>query len=451
MNQEQLEHLRHSCAHLLAAAVLELYPNAKRTIGPAIEHGFYYDFDFGDVVLNEADLPKIEQKMREVLKSWERFDREDVSVEQAKEAFKDNEYKLELIEQFSGEGQGLTFYKSGSFSDLCRGGHAEHPSEELKNFKLVTLAGAYWRGDEKNKMLTRIYGIAFPTKEELEAHLTMLEEAKKRDHRKLGKELGLFAFSPLVGPGLPLFTAKGTELRRLLGDFVWHLMKPYGYERVWIPHLAKSDLYKTSGHWDKFSDDIFHVRSKKTDDEFVRKPMNCPHHTQIFACEPRSYRDLPIRMSEITTVYRDENTGQLQGLSRVRSITQDDAHVFCRLKDATVDMEKIYNIVQTFYGAFGFTLKPRLSLHDPKNMKAYLGTEEVWLNSEEALRKIINKNGEKAIEAVGEATFYGPKIDFMAKDAIGREHQVATIQLDMNMPERFDLYCINEKGGQERI
>ncbi len=450
MNQEQLEHLRHSCAHLLAAAVLELYPNVKRTIGPAIEHGFYYDFDFGEVVLNETDLPKIEQKMRELLKSWERFDREEVTVEQAKEAFKNNEYKLELIEQFSGEGQGLTFYKSGSFSDLCRGGHSEHPREELKNFKLLTLAGAYWRGDEKNKMLTRIYGIAFPTKEELEAHLTMLEEAKKRDHRKLGKELGLFAFSPLVGPGLPLFTAKGAEIRRLLGDFVWHLMKPYGYERVWIPHLAKSDLYKTSGHWDKFSDDIFHVRSKKTDDEFVLKPMNCPHHTQIFACEPRSYRDLPIRMSEITTVYRDENTGQLQGLSRVRSITQDDAHIFCTMDQVKQEAIGIHDIITKFYGAFNMPLRIRLSMHDKDHMEKYLGSSELWEQAVGTLRSLLVELGKSYEEGIGEAAFYGPKIDFIATDAIGREWQLATIQLDFNLPERFQLEYVDADGQKKR-
>ena len=262
--------------------------------------------------------------------------------------------------------------------------------------------------------------------------------------------MDLFTFSELVGAGLPLFTPKGTMVRDLLDGFVWELREAVGYERVDIPHITKKELYEKSGHWEKFKNDLFRINTREGH-EFAMKPMNCPHHTQIYNRKQWSYKELPQRYANTTKVYRDEQTGELSGLSRVRSITQDDAHVFCRLKDATVEMEKIYNIVQTFYGAFGFTLKPRLSLHDPKNMKAYLGTEEVWLNSEEALRKIINKNGEKAIEAVGEAAFYGPKIDFMAKDAIGREHQVATIQLDMNMPERFDLYCINEKGGQERI
>ncbi len=450
MTQEHLDHLRHSCAHLLAAAVLELYPSAKRTIGPAIENGFYYDFDFGSTVITDGDLPKIEQKMRELVKSWESFAREEVSADDAKKAYAGNEYKLELIEQFAGEGQSLTFYKSGTFSDLCRGGHSEHPKDEMKNFKLLSLAGAYWRGDEKNKMLTRIYGTAFPSKEELEAYLTMMEEAKKRDHRKLGKELGLFAFSPLVGPGLPMFTAKGAELRRLLGDFVWSLMKPYGYERVWIPHIAKADLYKTSGHWDKFEDDIFHVRSKKTDDAFVLKPMNCPHHTQIYASEPRSYRDLPIRMSEITTVYRDENTGQLQGLSRVRSITQDDAHVFCTIDQIKQEALAIHNIITKFYGAFNMPLRIRLSMHDANDMTKYLGTPEMWDQSVGTLREILDELGKDYEEGIGEAAFYGPKIDFIARDAIGREWQLATIQLDFNQPERFELEYVDSDGQKKR-
>ncbi|NBS41674.1 threonine--tRNA ligase, partial [bacterium] len=304
MNDEHLQHFRHSLAHLLAAAVLELWPDAKRTIGPAIEDGFYYDFAF-PTPISEEDLPKIEAKMRELLPTFTAFAREEVNADQARATFADNKYKVELINEFSSEGQTLTLYRSGNYVDLCRGGHAESLSAiDPGCFALTKVAGAYWRGDEKNDQLTRVYGVAFETKAELDAYLAMMEEAKKRDHRKLGAELGLFAFSPLVGPGLPLFTPKGTTMRRLLDEFVWSLMKPYGYERVHIPHLAKSDLYKTSGHWDKFSDDIFHVSSKKSDDQFVLKPMNCPHHTQIFACEPRSYRDLPLRFSEVTTVYR---------------------------------------------------------------------------------------------------------------------------------------------------
>ncbi len=450
MQNESLDHLRHSCAHLLAAAVMELWPKTKRTIGPSIENGFYYDFDFGEIKITEEDFPKIEEKMREILKTWDGFTREEVTGAQAKEAYAGNEYKIEMIDEFSGEGQTLTFYHSGTYFDLCRGGHCEHPKAELQHFKLLSLAGAYWRGDEKNKMLTRIYGTCFPSQQELDAYLVQIEEAKKRDHRKLGKELKLFAFSPLVGSGLPLFTSKGAELRRVLGEFVWSLMKPHGYERVWIPHLAKVDLYKTSGHWDKFADDIFHVSSKKSNEEFVLKPMNCPHHTQIYASEARSYRDLPIRMSEVTTVYRDENTGQLQGLSRVRSITQDDAHIFCTLEQVKEEALKMYDIIGKFYRAFEMPLSIRLSLHDSRHMDKYLGCIEVWDQAVSTLRSLLDDLGKTYEEGIGEAAFYGPKIDFIAHDAIGREWQLATIQLDFNLPERFELEYADADGSKKR-
>ncbi|MBI5369703.1 threonine--tRNA ligase [Candidatus Uhrbacteria bacterium] len=450
MSQEHLDHLRHSCAHLLAAAVKQLWPHAKRTIGPSIEDGFYFDFDFGETKISEEDFPAIEAKMREILPTWSGFTREEVTADQAKQAFADNPYKSEMIDEFSSGGQTLTLYHSGDYFDLCRGGHCEHPKEELQHFKLLSVAGAYWRGDEKNQMLTRIYGTCFPTKEELEAYIIQTEEAKKRDHRKLGKQLGLFTFSALVGSGLPLFTSKGTELRRLLGEFVWSLMRPHGYERVWIPHLAKSDLYRTSGHWDKFSDDIFHVSSKKTDEEFVLKPMNCPHHTQIYASEPRSYRDLPIRMSEITTVYRDENTGQLQGLSRVRSITQDDAHIFCTFEQVKDEAMKIYDIIEKFYGAFEMPLSIRLSMHDPDHMEKYLGSSELWGQAVETLKSLLDELGKTYEEGMGEAAFYGPKIDFVARDAIGRRWQLATIQLDFNQPERFGLEYTDADGSKKR-
>jgi len=447
----KLNNIRHTLAHLLASAVLELYPDTKPTIGPAIDDGFYYDFEFSSPI-SDKDLPKIEKKMRENLKSWKEFTSEEKIADEAKEYFGNNEYKVELINEIVEKGEKITFYTCGKFTDLCRGGHAENPKEEISSdsFKLDRVAGAYWRGDEKNKMLTRIYGLAFSTKEELDAHLAQREEAKKRDHKKLGKDLDLFTFSELVGAGLPLFTPKGTKVRDLLDGFVWDLRQKVGYERVDIPHITKKELYETSGHWDKFKDDLFRINTRE-EHEFAMKPMNCPHHTQIYNRRQWSYKELPQRYASTTKVYRDEQTGELGGLSRVRSITQDDAHVFCRQVDAGAEMEKIYSIVKTFYGSFGFTLQPRLSMHDPKEMTKYLGTEEVWLNAENALREIIKKNGENPIEAVGEAAFYGPKIDFMAKDAIGREHQVATIQLDMNMPDRFDLYCINEKGEQERI
>lgn len=448
MNPQELEHYRHSLAHLLAAAVLEMYPDAKRTIGPAIEDGFYYDFEFSTPI-SEAELPKIEKRMRKILTTWKSFERINVSADQARAEFVGNPFKLEMIEEFADGG--LTLYKSGNYVDLCRGGHIENPKDiDPEAFKLTKLAGAYWRGDENKQQLTRIYGVAFATKAELDAHLHMLEEAKRRDHRKLGAELDLFAFSPLVGSGLPLFTPRGTILREQLVNFVWSLMKPYGYTRVNIPHMAKSDLYKTSGHWDKFADDIFHVSSKKSEDAFVLKPMNCPHHTQIYASKVRSYRDLPIRYSEVTTVYRDENTGQLQGLSRVRSITQDDAHVFCRLDQVKTEALAIYDIITKFYAAFNMPLRLRLSVNDPAKPEAYLGGAEVWENAVGTLKELLADMGQEYEVGVGEAAFYGPKIDFIAKDAIGREWQLATIQLDFNLPERFELEYVDSDNLKKR-
>lgn len=450
MSPQELEHRRHSLAHLLAAAVLEMYPDAKRTIGPAIEDGFYYDFQFAEPV-SETELPKIEKRMRKLLPTFKSFDRSEVTKEEAEKLFADNPFKLELIREFAGDGQKLTLYTSGKYIDLCRGGHAESLNDiDPDSFKLTKLAGAYWRGDEKNAQLTRIYGLAFETKDELEKHLTMLEEARKRDHRKLGVELDLFTFSPLVGPGLPLFTPRGTLLREQLTNFVWALMKPYGYERVNIPHMAKSDLYKTSGHWDKFADDIFHVSSKKTDEAFVLKPMNCPHHTQIYASRLRSYRDLPLRFSEVTTVYRDENTGQLQGLSRVRSITQDDAHVFCRMDQVKDEVRAIHDIITKFYKAFNMPLKIRLSTNDPEKPEAYLGGPEVWEMAVGTLKEMLTELGKDFFLGVGEAAFYGPKLDFIATDAIGREWQLATIQLDFNLPERFGLEYTDSDNTKKR-
>lgn len=429
---------------------MELYPDAKRTIGPAVEDGFYYDFAFGKPI-SEEDLPQIEAKMRELLPTFSSFDREEVTADQARAVFAGNKYKLELIDEFSKDGQTLTLYRSGAYVDLCRGGHADSlASVDPHSFKLSKIAGAYWRGNEKNDQLTRIYGLAFESRAALEKHLVMLEEAKKRDHRKLGAELGLFAFSPLVGSGLPLFTPKGTTMRRLLDEFVWSLMRPYGYERVHIPHLAKSDLYKTSGHWDKFADDIFHVSSQKSEDAFVLKPMNCPHHTQIYASEPRSYRDLPLRFSEVTTVYRDENTGQLAGLTRVRSITQDDAHLFCTLEQVEDEARGIYEIITKFYAAFGMPLSVRLSVNDPATPEKYLGGAEVWEQAVGMLKDLLTDRKADYELGVGEAAFYGPKVDFMATDAIGRTWQLATIQLDFNQPERFGLEYTAQDGTKQR-
>lgn len=450
---ESLQHKRHTLAHLLAAAVIDAYPHAKLTVGPAIDTGFYYDIDFsGGAVPGDDDLKELQKRMKKLLNVWSEFTHEEISAEEARQRFKDNPYKLELIEEIVARNEPITLYTCGSFTDLCRGGHCEHPNKEIDPdaFKLDKVAGAYWRGDEKNPMLTRIYGLAFETKEELDAYLMQIEEAKKRDHRKIGKEQDLFTFSELVGAGLPLWTPKGTIIRQELDRFVWHLREKHGYQRVTIPHITKKDLYVTSGHWEKFADELFKV-STREGKEYALKPMNCPHHTQIFARKPHSYREMPQRYAETTMVYRDEQSGELGGLTRVLSITQDDSHVFCRHKQIKEEFFRIWDIIDTFYGAFGFKLRVRLSFHDPKEMEKYLGTETVWDNAENALREIAKERNADYFEAEGEAAMYGPKLDFMAKDSLGREHQVATIQLDMNLPERFDLSCVNEKGEKERI
>ncbi len=443
-----IEHQRHTLAHLLAAAARELYPNAKPTIGPAVDNGFYYDFDD----LKNPDLPALEAKMKELLPSWTEFSHKEVSLDEAKEAFEANPYKIELIEEISGKGEGLTLYTCGGFTDLCRGGHADHPAKDIPadSFKLSHTAGAYWRGSEKNTMLTRIYGLAFASKAELDAYELQQEEAKKRDHKKLGRELDIFVFSDLVGPGLPLWTPRGTMMRHLLDGFVWELRKARGYEKVEIPHITKKELYQTSGHWDKFKDELFRITTREGH-EFAMKPMNCPHHTQIYARRKWSYRELPQRYANTTTCYRDEQSGELSGLSRVRAFAQDDAHVFCRMSQAKEEFLKIWDIIHEFYPKFGFELKVRLSVHDPAHPDKYLGDEARWTMAEDMLRDIIKEKGVEALDGLGEAAFYGPKLDFMANDSLGRQWQVATIQLDMNMPERFDLSCVNEEGKDERI
>ena len=449
-SNEQLTAVRHSLAHLLAAAILDIWPDTKNTIGPAIDTGFYYDFEFSKPI-SEKDFSRIEQKMRELLKGWSTFSHKEVTPTEAKKQFEGNQYKHELVDDIVHKGEKITLYTSGTFTDLCRGGHVENADEiKAAGWKLSKVAGAYWRGDEKNAQLTRIYGLAFESKEALAAHEAMMAEAEKRDHRKLGKELDLFAFSDLVGSGLPLFTPKGTAMRDALSDFVWQLSRIHGYQRVWIPHMAKDALYKTSGHYDKFTDDIFHVRSKKSDDAFIMKPMNCPHHTQIYASKPRSYRDLPLRYSEVTTVYRDENTGQLAGLSRVRSITQDDAHIFCTPEQMKDEIKKIYEIIARVYEIVGMPLRIRLSVNDPAHPEKYLGGTERWEQSVNALKEILTDLGKEYELGVGEAAFYGPKIDFMAKDAIGREWQLATAQLDFNQPERFELEYTANDGTKQR-
>ncbi|MBE0574166.1 threonine--tRNA ligase [Candidatus Dojkabacteria bacterium] len=448
MNSEHLDKLRHSSAHLLAAAVLELWPDAKRAIGPSIENGFYYDFEFSKPI-SEEDFPKIEAKMKELLQSWTSFEKIEVSKEEALEKVKGNEYKEELINGFADKGESLTFYKSGSFEDLCRGGHVENPSQEIGAFKLLSIAGAYWRGDEKNKMLTRIYATAFPTQPELDEYLHNLEEAKKRDHRKLGKELGLFAFSDLVGSGLPLFTPKGAFLREELNKFSQGLREEIGFQRVWVPHIAKNDLYKVSGHWDKFANEWLLVKSQETSDDLVMKPMNCPHHQQIFAAEQRSYRDLPIKYMETTTVYRDEKAGELLGLSRVRSITQDDSHIFCNIEQIEQIYSELLTIIDKFYSSLGLSYRVRLSFRDPQTPQKYHGDPEVWNKAESILRKIAEDNKLNYYEGPGEAAFYGPKLDFMVTDALGREWQCATPQLDFVQPARFGLVYTDKDGSEK--
>ncbi len=446
-----LEHLRHSCAHLLAAAVVDLWPKAKLTLGPAIEEGFYYDIDFGDTKISEDDFPKIEKTMHAIVKDWKGFEKHEVSKDEALKEFRGNEYKKELIEEHSKDDGQLTVYESGSFRDLCRGGHVDKPSEDIKHFKLLSVAGAYWRGNEKNKMLTRIYGTVFPTQKELDDYLTTQEEAKKRDHRKLGKELDLFYFSDLVGPGLPLFTPKGTIIRRELENFVQSLQEPFGYTRVLIPHLAKIELYQKSGHWAKYKENMFQITSDD-DIKFAMKPMNCPHHIELFSRKQFSYRDLPQRYSEVTAVYRQEKAGELLGLSRVYMLTQDDAHVFCTEEQAVEESLNIYKIIKDFYAAFDFGvgMKVRLSLRDPEKPEKYLGNDSIWKKSESMMRQVAEKAGLEIYEGIGEAAFYAPKLDFMAYDSLGREWQLATIQLDLNFADRFDLKYTDKDGSLKR-
>jgi threonyl-tRNA synthetase len=448
---EKLDQIRHSLSHLLAAAVLKEFPEAKLGIGPTIENGFYYDFLLPRPLTPE-DLKTLEKTMRNIINKGIPFAGRQVSEVEARKTFKDQPFKLELIDEFMKESKNLSIYDTGEvFFDLCRGGHVGNTKEiPADAFKLQKIAGAYWRGDEKNQMLTRIYGLAFNTKKELADYLHFLEEAKKRDHKKLGVELDLFTFSELVGSGLPLWTPKGTLMRNILDDFVWQLRKRAGYEQVDIPHISKKALYETSGHWEKFKEDLFKITTREGH-LFAMKPMNCPHHTQIYARHPWSYRELPQRYATTTKVYRDEQSGELAGLSRVLAITQDDAHVFCRLPQAKEEFLKIWDIIHEFYGAFGFTLRIRVSTHDPEHPEKYLGDKEKWRFAEAMLQEIVASKKADTFPGIGEAAFYGPKLDFMAKDSLGREWQVATIQLDVNMPERFDLTCVNEEGKPERI
>ncbi|MEE0927349.1 MAG: threonine--tRNA ligase, partial [Bacteroidales bacterium] len=430
----------HSSAHLLAAAVLELYPNAKFGIGPAIENGFYYDIDFGDKVLSSEDFSKIESKMAEIVKRSVSLVRKEVSKAEALKWFeaKGEVYKVELINDL--EDGTITFYESGDFIDLCRGPHLVDFSP-IKAIKVLSLAGAYWRGDEKRKQLTRLYAITFPKKKELDEYLLMLEEAKKRDHRRLGKELELFTFSQSVGQGLPLWLPKGTELRLRLESFLRKVQKKYGYQQVITPHIGDVQLYKTSGHYQKYGQDSFRtITTPFEGEEYMLKPMNCPHHVEIYKSKPHSYKDLPVRLAEFGTVYRYEQSGELHGLTRVRSFTQDDAHIFCTPEQLKDEFCKVIDIVLYIFKTLKFdNFTAQISLRDPSNTEKYIGSDDVWDKAERAIIEASAERGLKTVSEIGEAAFYGPKLDFMVKDALGRKWQLGTIQVDYNLPERFDL------------
>ena len=468
MSEEELKSMRHSLAHIMAQAIQHLWPQAKFGVGPAIDNGFYYDIYLDNGTISEADLPKIEEEMRKIVAANYPFERRDVSVEEAIDwAIKgDQSFKVELLNdlkrsgttvasELAGEKMGsvsdgdskvetVSLYSQGDYTDLCRGGHVDSTGK-VGAFKLTKTAGAYWRGNENNPQMQRIYGVAFATQEELDEYLNRLEIAKQRDHRKLGKELDLYTTSPLVGIGLPLFTPRGTILRDIVAQYSNQLRQKFGFEKVWTPHITKKDLYETSGHWAKFGEELFLVKSQETSDEMALKPMNCPHHTQIFASRPRSYRDMPVRYLETTTDYRDEKTGELGGLNRVRSLTQDDSHIFCRTDQIEGEINNLLSAARELYGSINMKLRVRLSYRDESD--SYLGDLSLWDSAQNQLKSAVEKVGLDYFEQEGEAAFYGPKIDFMATDAIGREHQVATVQLDFVQPQRFGLEYADADGN----
>ena len=467
--EDNLHAMRHSLAHILATAVQHLWPEAKFGVGPVVENGFYYDIDLGKVKISEDDFEKIEAEMRKVIAGDAPFEKSEKPIHVAIAWAKEHKqpYKEELLNDLgragttiakdldaaelglSGDGESkvenVSFYTNGDFTDLCRGPHVASTAK-VGVFKLQRVAGAYWRGNQKNAQMQRIYGVAYESQKELDAHLGMLEEAKKRDHRRLGQELDLFVFSDMVGSGLPLFTPRGTVLRDELAAFSNQLRQAYGFEKVWTPHITKKELYEASGHWAKFGDELFLVKSQETSDELVLKPMNCPHHTRIYASQARSYRDLPIRYLETTTDYRDEKTGELGGLNRVRAITQDDSHVFCRDDQIETEINNLLAAATELYATVGMDLRVRLSYRDDSD--AYLGSKELWATAQKQLKNAVIVNNLDYFEQEGEAAFYGPKIDFMATDAIGREHQVATVQLDFVQPERFNLEYVAEDDSR---
>lgn len=448
-DQNKLELLRHSAAHLLAAAVLKLYPDTKTTIGPAIENGFYYDFEFKEPV-SEKDLPRIEKTMRELVKSWKHFEKIDASESEARERVADNQYKLELIDEIVAKGEPITFYKSGDFIDLCRGGHVDNPSEELRNFKLLSIAGAYWRGSEKNTMLTRIYGTAFFTKEELEEHLNMLVEAKKRDHRKIGKDLELFLISEEVGQGLVLWQPKGNILKETIENWAKNTEKAWGYQSVTTPNITKSGLYYTSGHLPYYQKDMYPPMKLDDGEEYFLKPMNCPHHHMIYKARPRSYKELPIRLAEYGTCYRYESSGELFGLMRVRGFAQNDAHIYCSQEQAVEEFVKVMKLHEYYYKALGITnYHLELALRDPVNTHKYHGNEEMWTLAEKLMREAVAKVNIPMVEQVGSAAFYGPKIDFIIHSSIGREFAISTNQIDLFMADRFGLKYTDRDGTEK--
>ena len=468
MSEEELKSMRHSLAHIMAQAIQHLWPQAKFGVGPAIDNGFYYDIYLDNGTISEADLPKIEEEMRKIVAANYPFERRDVSVEEAIDwaINGDQPFKVELLNdlkrsgttvasELAGEKMGamsdgdskvetVSLYSQGDYTDLCRGGHVDS-TVKVGAFKLTKTAGAYWRGNENNPQMQRIYGVAFATQEELDEYMNRLEVAKQRDHRKLGKELDLYTTSPLVGIGLPLFTPRGTILRDIVAQYSNQLRQKFGFEKVWTPHITKKDLYETSGHWAKFGEELFLVKSQETSDEMALKPMNCPHHTQIFASRPRSYRDMPVRYLETTTDYRDEKTGELGGLNRVRSLTQDDSHIFCRTDQIEDEINNLLSAARELYGSIDMKLRVRLSYRDESD--SYLGDLSLWDSAQNQLKSAVEKVGLDYFEQEGEAAFYGPKIDFMATDAIGREHQVATVQLDFVQPQRFGLEYADADGN----
>ncbi len=471
MNEEKLHAMRHSLAHIMAAAIQRLWPEAKFGVGPVVENGFYYDIDLGETKISEQDFGKIEKTMRKIIAENQEFIRSLKPIDEAITWAKDSRqpYKVELLNDLKragttvakdldaaemgtiAEGDGaldeVSFYTNGTFTDLCRGPHVENTSE-IGAFKLMRVAGAYWRGNEKNPQMQRLYGVAFATQQELDEYLERLEQAKLRDHRKLGRELDLYTMSPLVGVGLPLFTPRGTILREKVAQLSNQLREAKGFTKVWTPNITKTALYEKSGHWAKFGDELFLVTSQETDDKMALKPMNCPHHTQIYISQPRSYRDMPVRFLETTTDYRDEKTGELGGLNRVRSLTQDDSHVFARPDQIEQEIDSLLTSARELYETIGMKLRVRLSYRDESD--AYLGDEALWQSAQAQLKAAVQKNKLDYFEQEGEAAFYGPKIDFMATDAIGREHQVATVQLDFVQPERFELEYATADGSFAR-